>query len=178
MQLLADAPTSRSARVLSQPCAFKALWFGDRQILIPGVNEDEILGLMLKTVHQPVSLARDYLLGLLNDWLLFLLSMHVNAVNFEIITLGMWTIPAIGRPFLQKTTCLNEIKSGPLIFSRTITRLPIELRLKILEYLVVDSTVIKAIGYSDGTKNFFKMKERGELNPTINAVVPFRVRKT
>ena len=167
--LLANSLASVSRGAKSQPCTFKALWFNDNPFLLASSNEEDALVLILRFAYAAAQWVRYCLFSASNVWLCFLVSLRVHLLGFQVTTLCVWTQPKIGELSPRKPACRR--KPNPDIdrlHPLSITGLPVEIRLKVLEHLIAEETVVKAIGYSDGRRNLFRVTETGKQGLVVN----------
>lgn len=163
MILLANSLANVSRGAKSQPCTFKALWFNDNPFLLASGNEADALVLILRFAYAAAQWARYCLFSASTVWLSFLISLRVHLLGFQATTLCVWTQPKIGELSLRRSA--SRTKPNPdvdRLHHLSITGLPVEIRLKVLEHLIAEDTVVKAVGYSDGRRNLFRVTETGK----------------
>lgn len=165
MLLFSDPFVKVSPETACEPCTFKALWFSDSAFLAPSRNEGDFLLVMLGLLYAAAGLMKEYLYSIFITKLYLLLTLPIHLASISnTTTLCTWTSSKIECTLLQEAPISRGAKFSKVSSVRpcTINRLPVELRLKILENLVHEDTIVKAVGYSDGARNLFLVKERGK----------------
>lgn len=149
----------------NESCAFKQMWFDDIPLGLPVGNHSSGLTVTMRScrkMYLSMAKMRKYLLDSILAEIQLTLLLNLQRINSSLFHRCLRN-----RPLLQlKASSTNSHKRrGSLAAQRSarpnLLGLPVELRLRIYDYVMHDIT-LSVVGYRQGKQDAFYFKQRGK----------------